>query len=256
MDELERKLRSALTEMAEGVPPSHNAWTEQERRLALKSRRNRVRPALMAAVAAAVVALVAVPVVIFNVRNAPVDAGAVPLVTDTPDASPRSRPSSDQGKKVGYRSLGDEQLSTDPMVIGMLSPAKEPVAVYAYTVRTAKGLDQLCFAQNREGQEINGSEQAKYGQPQCSPLTRPKTGFSWGVRQAPGSGNAGATYLYVMSQPAATLMLRDANERLIVAQQKSTGAEFTVFVGYMDSKQPPKAWTVRDIDTRVLQNGP
>ena len=35
MDELEHKLRSALTEMAEEVPPSHHAWAEQERRLAV-----------------------------------------------------------------------------------------------------------------------------------------------------------------------------------------------------------------------------
>jgi hypothetical protein len=67
MDELERQLRSALTEMAGRVPPSHDAWAEHQRRLARQKSR---RPVLMVAAAAAVVALIAIPVLLLNMRPA------------------------------------------------------------------------------------------------------------------------------------------------------------------------------------------
>lgn len=249
-DELEHKLRSALTEMAEGVPPSHHAWAEQERRLAMKSRRNRVRPALMAAVAAAVVALIAVPVMVLNSRTAPVDMGAEPLPPSTRSADllPDGR------EKVAYRAETGETLTSGPMIVGVRGTSRPSVYVYAYTVRSPKG-PTLCFAANAEGNEINGTEQAEHGAPSCAPIARPRTGYSWGMREAP-AGNAGDTYVYVMSKPAAGFMVRDVNGKLIVSEQKASGDEFTMFAAYMESPQQPKAWTVKDAADKVLQNGP
>jgi hypothetical protein len=253
MDELERKLRSALTEMAEEVSPSHHAWAEQERRLALKSRRNRVRPALMAAVAAAVVALIAVPVVVLNSRSAPVDMGAVPMPPNT-GSTDIPLPSGEENK-IPYRTNDGETLTTGPLVVGTRSEARESVYVYAYTVRSAKG-QSLCFATNVEGREINGPEQAQYGGPSCVPIAKPRSGYSWGMSPAPTTTNIGGTYVYVMSKPASKLLVRDISEKLIASQQRSYGEEFTLFVATMDSAQPAKAWTVTDAADKVLQHGP
>jgi hypothetical protein len=255
MDELEHKLRSALTEMAEGVPPSHHAWAEQERRLAMKSRRSRVRPALMAAVAAAVVALIAVPVVILNSRNAPVEMGAEPPLITGDSGPPTTQFPNGQTAKIPYRPTNGETLSAGPMVVGSAGTRENNVYVYTYAVLSAKG-QSLCFATNADGNEINGPEQVEYGAPSCTPIAKPKSGFSWGMRQAPVSTNAGGTYVYVMSRPADKLMARDVNERLIVSQQKALGDEFTLFVTYMDSQPPAKAWTVKDATGADLQHGP
>jgi hypothetical protein len=252
MDELERKLRSALTEMAEEVSPSHHAWAEQERRLALKSRRNRVRPALMAAVATAVVALIAVPVMVLNSRTVHVDEGAAPMPTETGPSADVTFP--DGQKKIPYRADDGETLTAGPMVVGTKGTRDQMVNVYAYTIRDPKG-QSLCYATNVEGNEINGTQQPEYGAPSCLPISKPRTGYSWGVSEVP-AGNIGGTYVYVMSKPADRLMLRDVNERLIVSQTKFSSDDFTVFVAYMDSKQPPKAWTVKDSADVVLQNGP
>ncbi|MET0237936.1 MAG: hypothetical protein ABW224_25075 [Kibdelosporangium sp.] len=262
MDELEQRLRSALTELAEEVPPSHHAWDEQQRRLALKSRRDRLRPALMAAVAAAVVALIAVPVVIFNTRSAPsLELGAVPLVTSSPGSSP-AFPTQSQQTRVGYLPLNGETLTTDPLAIGNhAAGAKDrgqPPYVYTYTIRNSKG-QFLCFSVIEYGKEINGPDQAKYGPPSCTPLTRPKNpgNLNWGSREAPFVDDNNGTFVYVMSKPADNLMLRDAaSGRYVLAQQKNFGEEFGVFVAYMDSRTSPAAWTARDVNNKILQNGP
>jgi hypothetical protein len=202
-----------------------------------------------------VVALIAVPVVVLNSRSAPVDMGAEPPAA--PNLTPSGELTLPNGqKRVRYRSTDGETLSTEPMVVGTRQVARgsQSTYVYAYTVRSAKG-STLCFAANVDGNEINGPEQADHGAPICSPIGKPKSGYSWGMREVPVTGNVGGTYVYVMSKPADVLMLRDVNERLIVAQQKAVGAEFTVFVAYMDSKQPPKAWTVKDAADQVLQHG-
>jgi hypothetical protein len=251
MDELEHKLRSALTEMAEEVPPSHHAWAEQERRLAMKSRRHRVRPALMAAVAAAVVALIAVPVMVLNSRTAPVEMGAEQLPSTTGSADVRLP---DGREKIAYRADAGEPLTSGPMIVGVQGTSKPTVYMYAYTVQSPKG-QMLCFAANAEGNEINGTEQAEHGAPSCAPIARPRSGYSWGMREVP-AGNSGDTYVYVMSKPADGFMVRDINGRLIVSEQKAYGDEFTMFAAYMESREQPKAWTVKDAADKVLQNGP
>jgi hypothetical protein len=200
--------------------------------------------------------LIAVPVVILQSRSAPVEMGSEPpLITASPGPSEETRFSDDGTAKIPYRSQNGETVSAGPMVVGSKGTPGQPIYVYAYTVRSPKG-QSLCFAVNEEGNEINGAEQAAHGTPNCAPIAQPKSGFSWGMAQAAVSTNAGATYVYVMSKPADKLMLRDVNDRLIVAQQRATNDEFTMFVAYMDSKQVPKAWTVKDAAGTDLQHGP
>ncbi|CAM3598443.1 hypothetical protein KIPE111705_16155 [Kibdelosporangium persicum] len=255
MDELEHRLRSALTELAEEVPPSHGAWEEQQRRLALKSRRDRRRPAVMAAVAAAVVALIAVPVVIINQQvSSPVDpAGSLPLVTNPPESS-RAQVSK---SRVQYVPLKGESLVTEPAIVGSqyFTNDRTMLLTYAYTVRMPDGDWQLCRAQNMEGQPINGPQQTTFGTPSCQPLHQPKDGkFFWGRREMSSPGAPG-TWVYVMSHPADNLMLARADDSLLMAQSKAVGKDFVLFVAYVGSPKPPIRWTVRDASNQTLQDG-
>lgn len=205
----------------------------------------------MAAVAAAVVALIAVPVMVLNSRTAPVEMGAeqLPPVTGSADVQlPDGR------QKIAYRAEAGETLTSGPMIVGVRGSDRPTVYVYAYTVRSTRG-QSLCFAANAEGNVINGPEQQEHGSPSCGPIVAPRSGYSWGSREAP-AGNSGDTYVYVMSKPAAAFMVRDVNGRLIVSEQKAAGDEFTMFAAYMESPQQPKAWTVKDATDKVLQNGP
>jgi hypothetical protein len=267
MDEPEQRLRSALTEMAEGVPPSHHAWADQQRRLALKSRRHRLRPALVAAVAAAVVALIAVPVAVINNStsrdNTSVEVAAVPMTTTSPGAPGSQAHELPRTQTMRYRAVNGETLATEPLIVDRTgsfgSSSQESYTLkYAYAVRDESGDHLLCSAEGPEGAEINGPEQAKFGSPSCSRLVRPKNGqVYWGNLKVPASSkNFGATFVYVASRPADKLMVREVNDKLTVAQQKSTEGELAIFAVYMETTQTPPRFTVMDADDKVLQNGP
>jgi hypothetical protein len=256
MDELERRLRSALTEMAEEVPPSHNAWAEQERRLALKSRPARVRPALLAAVAAAVVALVAIPVTLLGLRSSDqVDHATLPTATsvDQLPSSPNT-PQTTNGVPYGpgYRVVPTEKLLVTPTI---LDSAKGNTGLYvvAYAVqRNDVPRPMLCTALvNREG-EINGDGQVSA--PTCVPIPA-STKQVW-LRTTVQNSETPGIYLYVANPKVNTILLRrgesDAYREAYVV---GTSKDFVVLVGRMNSQLPPKAYTARDKSGADLENG-
>ncbi|SMC95595.1 hypothetical protein [Kibdelosporangium aridum] len=260
MDELEHRLRSALTEMAEEVPPSHGAWEEQQRRLALKSRRDRRRPAVMAAVAAAVVALIAIPVVIINQQiNAPVEpAGSLPWVANPPESTKLLPPSAEVRYKPEYIPLKGEILLTEPMNIDTVFAAGGKIATltYAYTVQLDRNYRQMCVARVPEDNPvINGPKQAAYGDPECMPLTVPKVGrYEWGRWQVPSTTSKGL-WLYAMSQPADSMMFLRREGGYVNTQTKAAGKDIVLFVAYMGTTIPPKQFSVFDSDHKTLMNG-
>ncbi|RSM84562.1 hypothetical protein DMH04_20830 [Kibdelosporangium aridum] len=261
MDELEQRLRSALTEMAEEVPPSHGAWEDQQRRLALKSRRDRRRPAVMAAVAAAVVALIALPVVLITQQWKPVDpAGSLPVASSPQEQTQSPAPPSVTAGRGGpeYISVAGESLVTPPIATSSQFTGKDRASLvtYAYTVRTPTGYWQLCKAQNYDGEAINGPQQSTFGSPTCQNVVRPLDSkqYLWGRRDLSTPDNPGV-WAFVMSHPADRVWLRRPDGALATSFSKSVGNDFVLFVVYMNTPGAPTAWTVFDGAHNVLQHG-
>nr|WP_157527693.1 hypothetical protein [Kibdelosporangium sp. MJ126-NF4]CEL15926.1 hypothetical protein [Kibdelosporangium sp. MJ126-NF4]CTQ93850.1 hypothetical protein [Kibdelosporangium sp. MJ126-NF4] len=261
MDELEQRLRSTLTSMAEEVSPSHRAWDEQQRRLALKSRRHRFRPVVMAAVAAAAAVLIAVPIVVIQRANAPVEPGALPEASSQPMPTTDRQPQLPDGRPaIKYVPRNGETLVTQPTAIDSKQMDKgKYLATYAYVIETKPAQRLLCVIQAMEGSEINGPDQITFGEADCMPLNQPKPGrYEWGRRQVPTKflGNSKGVWLYVMSPPAVKMMLRRAeSNELIPATTKEFGQDVVLFGAYMNSTKEPKAFTLYNDKGEPFFNG-
>jgi hypothetical protein len=253
MEELERRLRSALTELAEEVPPSHNAWIEHERRLALKSRRARVRPGLMAAVAAAVVALIAVPVTVLNLKSNGVEQAAIP----TPDSSSTAStaPSAAVITSHRYTEIPGERLLTEPYPIGGLDKGN---GLYwdnlVYTVfREDLKMAQLCTVTLPANVAINDQEQRKKYPSLCVQLKPSSKKLVW--YQGFGPNSTGA-YLYVADPKVnAILVRRGENDAYREAYRIGEGPDFAVLLANLGSSVPPKSYTARNQQGQDLENG-
>jgi hypothetical protein len=251
MEELERRLRSALTELAEEVPPSHNAWTEHERRLALKSRRARVRPGLMAAVAAAVVALIAVPVMILNLKPSGTDQAAIPTSESSASSGPRS---TSPTRPDRYTPVDGEQLLTEPTAVGVVSKGNGTFwDLLVYTVYQDKPKSvMLCSIVLPQGVPIHGIDQAKNGaEPICVPLKSPAKRLLWYQGYLPyGQG----VYVYVMSPQVQSVLAWNASSGYAVASPIGVTKDFVVLKATV-GQTPPQQYTARDANKATLENG-
>jgi hypothetical protein len=267
MDELEHRLRSALTEMAEGVPPSHHAWVDQERRLALKSRRARIRPALMAAVAAAVVALIAVPVMIVNVRSNEVRQADIPTTSTSTEqsrtASPSSLPSQPstafQTWPNPYTAVPGERLLLQPFSVGSVSFGQDTSgSILTYAVyRESSQTNELCLVKLPNEVPINGSDSGKYPAPRCTVLKAPPNPTKTVWYQVPISdASQPGNYVYVVSKNVASIMVRRTEGDLKVGYSSTTTSpDFNVVLVQLLSTKPPTAYTTRDQANNTLENG-
>jgi hypothetical protein len=260
MDELERRLRSALAEMAEEVPPSHNAWAEQERRLALKSHGSRVRPALLAAVAAAVVALVAVPVTLLSIKSPnEVHHASMPTVNPASPSGATGPPTTaktDQGPTLsdyGYRAIPGEQLVVGPSYV---TNAKEGgnLQVVAYLVaRDGNPNLLLCTVVLPQGAEVNGPNQR--GNPICGEVPAESKKLVRFQMRAPNTFDQGV-YLFVASPKVSTILLRRGeDDRYAEAYQIGQSQTAVLLVGRMGSPLPPKRYSARDKDQQYIEHG-
>jgi len=258
MDELERRLRSALADMAEEVPPSHNAWAEQERRLALKSHGSRVRPALLAAVAAAVVALVAVPVTLLSLRSpSQVDHASMPTGPVSPTA-PTER--SDANKTFGptwsdhgYREIPGEHLVVKPSYV---TSAKEGgnLHVVAYIV-TKDGNPNLvlCTVVVPESAEVNGLDQR--GAPFCREVPAQSRKLVRFQMLTPDSAEQGL-YLFVADPKVSTILLRRGeDDKYTEAYQIGQAQTVVLLLGRTNSPLPPKQYSAKDANQQYIENG-
>jgi hypothetical protein len=240
MDELEQQLRSVLTEMAEGVPPSRNAWAEHEHRLAVKSRRAKRRPVLMAAAAAAAVALIAVPMLITGVRPdkkpelQQADSSSAPSL-------PRSKPT--EASPV-YQPQSGETVLTQPFILVTERVNNVDQVTYAYTVRR-QGLATLCFSRRpaSDGLLLDGSS-PDYD-PQCFAMGQPLPGKVFWLHREVTTPDTAGVYVFVASSPTERVMVRTAEQQYIIAGRRQACAEFGVFSVVVGSNQPLVAYTAQ-----------
>jgi hypothetical protein len=263
MDELERRLRSALADMAEEVPPSHNAWAEQERRLALKSHGSRVRPALMAAVAAAVVALVAVPVTLLSLRSpSQVDHASMPTVNPNSPVSPTAPTEPSDANKTtfgptwsdhGYREIPGEHLVLKPSYV---TGAKEGgnLHVVAYLVSKDGNPNLLlCTAVLPESAEVNGPDQR--GASFCREVPAQSKKLVRFQMLTPDSAEQGL-YLFVADPKVSTILLRRGeDDRYTEAYQIGTAQTVVLLMGRMNSPLPPKQYSAKDANQQYIEHG-
>lgn len=238
MDELEGRLRSALAEMAEEVPPSHHAWVEHQRRVAAKSRRDRRRPVLMAAAAAAVVALIAVPALILNNRGpeSTQEAGQT-----TPPTNPQVPPSTGKpslGPTPKYLPGSGETVVTEPILVTGSARNGVSYNTFVYTVRVA-GSVQLCAVTqpNSVGQVVDGTRgHADF----CAGLIPPPQGkYFWGgaIVTPPTSD----IYIYVASPPTVKILLKEPDGSYQAAVRYTQSADFSLFISAGGIKRPTAA---------------
>lgn len=252
MQELERRLRSALTELAEEVPPSHNAWMEHGRRLALKSRRARVRPALMAAVAAAVVALIAVPVMILNLKPSGVEPGTIPTSTTSAPISELPRSVADSGSDR-YTPVAGEQILTPPYVVTNIDKGTgEYWETLMYTAYQDKlNGAALCSITLPQGAKVNGEQQAKLGvKPTCSPLKPPAKRLLWFQGFVP---NGNGAYVYVMAPQVNSVLVWSSNGYML-GYRVGLAKDFAIMLVQLGTSTPQK-YTARDQNNGTLENG-
>jgi hypothetical protein len=248
MDELEHKLRSALTEMADEVAPSHHAWAEHQRRISARKSR---RPFLMAAVAAAVVALIAVPVMVLQLRTDTVQTADGPPESSPPPISTtlRTAPISPAFRPEGvYRPEGGESVLTQPVTVSYDSPQ---VRTMAYT--TLRGSKQFLCLVKADGQKqdvvIDGP-----GGSVCTTLTPPRSGkYVWASRLVNPSEQNGQM-LYVASEPTDHILVRKTDGTYGKTYRIAQGTEFSLFTVYVGTS-PPTAYTARDKANVPLENG-
>lgn len=247
MDELERRLRSALTEMAEEVPPSHNAWAEQERRLALKSRRAKRRPALIVAAAAAV-ALILVPVLVLRSKTSTVDQADTPPPTTTTGPPSESMVYPVPGTPE-YRPVPGETIITLPAPV---ASNRDNVTTYVYTV-SKDSKPAMCFsdAPTTRGAVIEGSQRRSA----CIALTPPRPGKYVWLQYGMSNQKEQGLYIYIASDPTDNILIRRAEGGYTSAYKLSSGKDFSIFVSYLNSPKPPAAWTARDKANAPLENG-
>lgn len=253
MNELEQRLRSAFAELAEEVPPSRHAWADQERRLALKSVRDRRRPVLMASVAAAVVALIALPVLLLNLRPAALEA-AGPSPSTTVQSPPVESRTQVEDSRPKYQPDPGETVLIDPVLV-LGQSENRPESVYAYAI-TRAGRPQLCTASKVDTGTGKVLLVASDSQRSCVPLTAPKAGrVVWLEFQVPTVESYG-TYIYLASHPTSRLLVRKADGGLAVAEKRGTGPDFDLFTAFLGSNQPPTAYTAKDTANATLEDGP
>jgi hypothetical protein len=240
MDELEQRLRSVLTEMAEGVSPSRNAWAEHEHRLAVKSRRAKRRPVLMAAAAAAVVALIAVPVLITGMRP---DKKPELQQADSPSAPSLPRTAATQNSPV-YLPQGGETVLTQPFILVNERVNDVDQMTYAYTVRR-QGQAMLCFSRRAasDGQLLDGTS-PDYDS-QCFAMGAPLPGKVFWTHRAVTTSATSGVYVYVASSPTERVMVRTTEGQFVIASKKQASSEFGVFAAVLGSTRPPAAYTAQ-----------
>jgi hypothetical protein len=248
MDELERQLRSALTEMAGRVPPSHDAWAEHQRRLARQKSR---RPVLMVAAAAAVVALIAIPVLLLNMRPAQVTA-ANPSETSAPRSeSTRAQvpEASGSSPKPSYVPSAGETLLTEPVMIeAMQNVGGQFRAKYGYTVRRADNSTLMCLADvTGTSAVINGDKSSV-----CVAMNAPRAGRVVWLKYNVPSQMGSSLIVFVASHPTDNVLMRTSQGYYTSAAKVADGPDFGFFLGYTNN---PTAYTARDKANVTLENG-
>lgn len=237
MDELERRLSSILTEMAEEVLPSQNAWAEHERRLAQKSRAARRRPAILAAAAAVAVALILVPFLVTSGRGGDrpqLNVVQPPTVTSKPTVQ-----SLDRVPTPVYQPKPDEAVLTQPFDLVDEWENGRQVITYVYTVQRPDGRRMVCAAKQpaSAGLVVAGTGEV------CSPMRTEQPGkYVLAEMPVPFTQTPG-WYVYVAARPIDRIIVKRGEGNLVTANYRAGCAQFTVFSVPLGSQLAPLAYS-------------
>ncbi|MET0237938.1 MAG: hypothetical protein ABW224_25085 [Kibdelosporangium sp.] len=248
MDELEQRLRSALTELAEEVPSSRHPWAEHQRRLAKRKSR---RPFLMGLVAATVMASVAVPVVVLQTRSGTVQIADIPEPTPQPGPENPDTSGSNFPAAGAYRPQPGETVLTQPVAVLYEGADSEHVRTFVYTTQQSEKRF-LCLAKikGQAAAVINGAVDSV-----CSLMTPPRAGRYVWISRLVSSSTHGGQMLYVASEPTDSLLVRKTEGTYGVAHRIAQATGFTLFSVDLGSNNPPLAYTARDKANVSLENG-
>jgi hypothetical protein len=231
MDELERRLRSALTEMADEVPASRDAWGEHERRMARRGRQARRRPFLMAAAAAAVVALILVPVLVLNNRGGDGVTAAKPAETSTtPNTSPSNTTKSPSAGLIPqsngvYHPVAGEAVIIQPVVL--MGEANHNVYGFVLNVN---GATMFCTGEGPQITRSTSQAEQEVTKRICAVAKAPKPGkVFWGKFEVPADSNGLAAYAFLAAKPTHHIVVRSGNGTYSSASKLGEGPDFDLF---------------------------
>jgi hypothetical protein len=254
MDELEQRLRSALTELADEVPASKNAWAEHERRLARRAKRARLRPALMAVAAAAAVALIAVPVLLLNSRgnDKELDVATRPPDPSTSD-SPRVTSLPKAASQPTYQPGPGESVLMQPVPLMGEQDGRESRTIYGFAV-TKNNQAMLCIGQGplHSGPSYNQAEDVQ--QRNCMGIPQARPGKVVALKYNVPSANNGGAYLFVSTNETARILVRRTEGNLVVASKIGDTPAFSVFFTVLGSNKPIVAYTAKDSANQTLED--
>ncbi len=258
MDELERRLRSALTDMAGEVPASTDAWGEHERRMARRGRQARRRPILMVAAAAAVAALIMVPVLVFNSRGG--GGGDLTAANRPPETSASTPTTKDPSSRVLVPQTGGTYKpgAGETVVIAPVSLMSEQDGNGDYRslygmVLSIKGEAMYCTGQGNpiSGSPPRGDEVTKRN---CSPVRAPKAGkVFWGRFQVSSTPSNTGGYVFLAAKNTHHVVVRSDNGTYATAERMGSGADFDLFFTYISGKTITN-YTAKDAAGQTLED--
>jgi hypothetical protein len=221
MMDLENRLRSTFTEMADEQPPSADPRGDLERRLATRGKGGWRTPALVAA-AAAVVAAVAVPVVVFG------GSGTVPVGSGTTQSAEPTSQSQEPDDGRQLLSGGNNDVGTN------------------WNVYAIPGGVEVCFESYSSTGE--SCSQAQFGVP-------PEGHVVLTFAMEPADGQMASKLLLLVTAPeVAELLVRDhAGEQVSVARLASGEGEPTVFAADFVGPVDGFGYTAKDANGTVLE---
>ncbi|MEV4311571.1 hypothetical protein [Actinocrispum sp. NPDC049592] len=259
MDELERRLRSALTDMAGEVPASTDAWGEHERRMARRGRQARRRPILVVAAAAAVAALIMVPVLVFNSRGG--GGGDDLTAANRPPETSVSTPSTkipSSGVVVPQTKATYQPGVGETIVIGPVSLMTEQSGGGGYRslyglVLNAKGETMYCTAEGKTFTTGIPRDDAVTKRA-CSPLRPPKPGkVFWGKFQVSTVADNMGGFVFLAAKNTHHVVVRADNGTYATADRMGSGTDFDLFFTYISGKTITN-YTAKDAAGQTLED--
>lgn len=230
MMDLENRLRSTFTEMADEQPPSADPRGDLERRLATRGRSGWRTPVLVAA-AAAVVAAVAVPVVVFSGSG-----GSGSLPAGSAGTQPNTQ-SSEPGESEFP--MPDRGEGRDPM-----GGYRDNGTFWSFFA-IAGGVE-VCSAE-ADLEALTCSE-AQFGEP-------PEGHAVLTFALDPANGPMGSKTLFVSSPQVATLEVRDsagANVGLVTLGPDGGGTP-SIYMADFGGPADGFGYTAKDADGNVIE---
>jgi hypothetical protein len=247
MNDLEQRLRSALSELADEVPPSRNAHAEHLRRVTVRRRR---RP-LLAAAAAAVVFGIAV----------------MPAAIKTPAPQQPAAPSNTNRPSVSYDPMPDGPFMTvteGPVVLGKFSENGKEWQALVFLERHPSGTgwaNRVCVVGVAPGAAPNDPNRHP-NSTGCEPM------HQWPVGQPPhkvetrsvlggnriGGGPFSSLLLFITAPEVSRLDAREAYGLSVGVRELGRTDEFVLFLADFGTSYEGFGYTAWNAQGEVVES--